>query len=105
MYAIVEFKGSQYKVEKDQLLKVAYLGSELEPGTEVEIERVLMFKNDEDIQIGHPTVENAKVLCEIVSHGKDKKVIVFKKKRRKGYEKKQGHRQNFTMIKVKEIIN
>lgn len=105
MYAIVEFKGSQYKVEKDQVLKVAYLGSELEPGTEVEIERVLMLKDADNIQIGHPTVENAKVLCEVVYHGKDKKVIVFKKKRRKGYQKKQGHRQNFTMIKVKELRN
>lgn len=105
MYAIVEFKGSQYKVEKDQVLKVAYLGSELEPGTEVEIERVLMLKDADNIQIGHPTVENAKVLCEVVDHGKDKKVIVFKKKRRKGYQKKQGHRQNFTMIKVKELRN
>jgi large subunit ribosomal protein L21 len=105
MYAIVEFKGSQYKVEKDQVLKVAYLGEEIEPGTEVEIERVLMFKDADDIKIGHPTLENSKVLCEVISHGKEKKIIVFKKKRRKTYEKKQGHRQNFTMIKVKEIIN
>ncbi|MDP8211645.1 MAG: 50S ribosomal protein L21 [Candidatus Stygibacter australis] len=105
MYAIVEFKGSQYKVEKDQVLKVAFLGEDLEPGTELAIERVLMFKDSDDIQIGHPTIENAKVMCEVVSHGKEKKIIVFKKKRRKTYEKKQGHRQNFTMIKVKEIIN
>lgn len=105
MYAIVEFKGKQYRVEKDQVLKVAYLGEEIEPGTEVDIERVLLFKNDEDTQIGHPTVENARVKCEVVSHGRDKKVIVFKKKRRKGYQKKQGHRQNFTMIKIKEIQN
>ena len=105
MYAIVEFKGTQYKVEKDQILKVAFMGEEIEPGTEVEIERVLMFKDAEDIIIGHPTIENAKVLCEVISHGKEKKIIVFKKKRRKTYEKKQGHRQNFTMIKVKEILN
>ncbi|MDP8322889.1 MAG: 50S ribosomal protein L21 [Candidatus Stygibacter australis] len=105
MYAIVEFKGSQYKVEKDQVLKVAFLGEDLEPGTELAIERVLMFKDSDDIQIGHPTIENAKVMCEVLSHGKEKKIIVFKKKRRKTYEKKQGHRQNFTMIKVKEIIN
>lgn len=105
MYAIVEFKGSQYKVEKDQVLKVAFLGEDLEPGTELAIERVLMFKDSDDIQIGHPTIENAKVMCEVLSHGKEKKIIVFKKKRRKTYEKKQGHRQNYTMIKVKEIIN
>ena len=55
--------------------------------------------------IGTPTVKNAKIIAEIVKHGKDKKVVVFKKKRRKGYEKKQGHRQNFTQIKIKDIIN
>ncbi|MCF7920248.1 MAG: 50S ribosomal protein L21 [Candidatus Cloacimonetes bacterium] len=105
MYAIVEFKGSQYRVEKDQVLKVAYLGEEVEPGTELAIERVLMFKDDSGIKIGHPLVESSRVMCEVVSHGRDKKVIVFKKKRRKGYQKKQGHRQHFTMIKVKEILN
>ena len=105
MYAIVEFKGNQYKVEKDQILKVAYLGEEQEPGTELEIERVLMLKDAENVQVGHPTIENAKVLCEIINHGREKKIIVFKKKRRKTYQKKQGHRQHFTMIKVKEIIN
>jgi large subunit ribosomal protein L21 len=105
MYAIVEFKGTQYKVEKDQILKVAYLGDDLQPGTEVEMPRVLMFKDDDQIKIGHPTVENARVLCEVLSHGKEKKIIVFKKKRRKTYEKKQGHRQNFTMLKIKEILN
>ena len=105
MYAIVEFKGSQYRVEKDQVLKVAYLGEEIEAGTEVAIERVLMTKDDSEIKIGRPLVENTKVMCEVISHGREKKIIVFKKKRRKGYRKKQGHRQNFTMIKVKEIEN
>lgn len=105
MYAIVEFKGSQYKVEKDQMLKVAYLGEEIEPGTEIDIDKVLLCKDGEDVVIGQPVVENAKVVCEVVSHGHDKKIIVFKKKRRKGYQKKQGHRQDFTMIKVKEIVN
>jgi len=65
----------------------------------------LMTKDDSEIKIGRPLVENTKVMCEVVSHGREKKIIVFKKKRRKGYRKKQGHRQNFTMIKVKEIEN
>ncbi|MFC1897949.1 50S ribosomal protein L21 [Candidatus Cloacimonadota bacterium] len=104
MYAIVEFKGSQFKVEKDMIVKVPYLG-EIEAGTEVELSKVLLLNTDEDTIIGTPVVKNAKVVAEVVDHFKDKKVIVFKKKRRKGYEKKQGHRQNYTQIKIKDIIN
>ncbi|HPR17613.1 MAG TPA: 50S ribosomal protein L21 [Candidatus Cloacimonadota bacterium] len=104
MYAIVDFKGIQLKVEKDEIIKVPYLG-ELEPGTEIEIDNVLLLKKDNDIAIGTPTVQNAKVTAEVIEHFKDKKVIVFKKKRRKGYEKKQGHRQNYTQIKITDILN
>ncbi|OPX28522.1 MAG: 50S ribosomal protein L21 [Candidatus Cloacimonas sp. 4484_143] len=104
MYAIIEFKGTQLKVEKDQTIRVPFL-KEYEVGAEIEINRVLLLNSDKDTVIGTPTVKNSKVIAEIVKHGKDKKVIVFKKKRRKGYEKKQGHRQNFTQIKIKDIIN
>ena len=104
MYAIVDFKGAQLKVEKDMIIKVPYLG-DLEIGSEIELSRVLLVNTDDDTIIGTPTVENAKVVAEIVDHFKDKKVIVFKKKRRKGYEKKQGHRQNYSKIKIKDIIN
>jgi len=104
MYAIVDFKGAQLKVEKDMIIKVPYLG-DLEVGSEIELSRVLLVNTDDDTIIGTPTVENAKVVAEIVDHFKDKKVIVFKKKRRKGYEKKQGHRQNYSKIKIKDIIN
>ena len=101
MYAIVEYKGFQFKVEPDQLVKVPYLG-DLEPGTEVNIEKVLIL-HDSKTLIGKPLVKNASVVAEVAGHGRDKKIIVFKKKRRKGYQKKQGHRQNFTEIKIKEI--
>ncbi|MCD4796337.1 MAG: 50S ribosomal protein L21 [Candidatus Cloacimonetes bacterium] len=104
MYAIVDFKGTQFKVEKDQTIKVPYL-NQYEIGTEFEIDRVLLLQKDKDTVIGKPTVKNAKIIAEVVSHLKDKKIIVFKKKRRKGYEKKQGHRQNYTEIKIKDIIN
>jgi len=104
MYAIVEFKGTQLKVEKDMIIKVPYLG-DLEIGSEIELAKVLLVNTDDDTFIGTPTVKNAKVVVEVVDHFKDKKVIVFKKKRRKGYEKKQGHRQNYTQIKIKDIIN
>lgn len=103
MYAIVEFKGAQFKVEKDLRLQVPFL-SDLEIGASIEIDKVLMLKDNDEIVIGQPTVENAKVTAEVISHYKDKKVIIFKKKRRKTYEKKQGHRQNYTQILIKEII-
>ena len=103
MYAIVDFKGTQFRVEKDRTIKVPYM-SELEVGAEIEMQNVLLLHTDKDTVVGTPTVKNAKVLAEITKHFKDKKVIVFKKKRRKGYEKKQGHRQNYTEIKIKDIV-
>jgi len=103
MYAIVDFKGTQFKVEKDQTIKVPYM-SELEVGAKIEMLNVLLLHIEDNTIIGAPTVKNAKVLAEVTSHLKDKKVIVFKKKRRKGYEKKQGHRQNYTEIKITDII-
>ena len=103
MYAIVDFKGTQFRVEKDKTIKVPYM-SELEVGAEIEIPNVLLLHTGDDTVVGTPTVKNEKVLAEIISHLKDKKVIVFKKKRTKGYEKKQGHRQNYTEIKIKDII-
>ena len=103
MYAIVDFKGTQFRVEKDRTIRVPYM-SEFEVGAEIEMQNVLLLHTDKDTVVGTPTVKNAKVLAEIIKHLKDKKVIVFKKKRRKGYEKKQGHRQNYTEIKIKDIV-
>jgi large subunit ribosomal protein L21 len=103
MYAIVNFKGNQYKVEKDMILKVPFLADQ-EVGSELEINEIFMLRNDDDIKIGTPLVDNVKVIAEVVSHKRDKKVIVFKKKRRKGYAKKNGHRQNFTEIMIKDIV-
>ncbi len=104
MYAIVDFKGTQFKVEKSQTLKVPFL-SDLKEGDKVAIDNVLLIKDGENITVGSPTIESAKVTAEVIGHGKDKKVIIFKKKRRKGYEKKQGHRQNFTEVKITDINN
>ena len=104
MYAVVDFKGTQFRVEKDQTLEVPFL-KDKEIGTEIELDRVLFLKNDNDTIVGQPVIEKSKVIAEIIAHKKDKKIIVFKKKRRKGYEKKQGHRQNYTEIKIKDIIN
>lgn len=103
MYAIVDFKGTQFRVEEDKVLKVPFLGEEKETGSKIEIEDVLLIDADGDLTVGQPKIENASVSAEIIEHGKEKKVIVFKKKRRKGYAKKQGHRQQFTTLKINKI--
>ncbi|OFX22159.1 MAG: 50S ribosomal protein L21 [Bacteroidetes bacterium GWA2_31_9b] len=102
MYAIVEIAGQQFKVEKDSKIFVHRLQGE--EGTTVDFEKVLLLDNDGKVKIGTPTVNGAKVSAKILSHDKGDKVIVFKKKRRKGYQKKNGHRQSFTRIQIQEII-
>ena len=104
MYVIVEINGQQFKVEEGKKLFVHHL-QEGESGTTVEFDRVLLVDNDGTITVGTPTVEGAKVVCEIVSPlVKGDKVLVFKKKRRKGYRKLNGHRQQFTELTIKQII-
>lgn len=104
MYAIVDFKGTQFRVEKDMIVKVPWL-KEAEVGSEVEMDKVLLLNDENNIKVGDPLVKNVKVIAEVLAHARDKKIIVFKKKRRKGYEKKQGHRQHYTQLKIKEIKN
>ena len=93
MYVIVDIQGQQFKVQKDQKLFVHRIDAN--EGDSVEFDKVLLIENDSDITIGSPTVEGAKVVVEILSHVKGDKVLVFKKKRRKGYRKLNGHRQQF----------
>ena len=101
MYAIVTIQGQQFKVEKDQSLFVHRLeGNE---GDKLEFDEVLLVANDGKITVGNPTVKNAKVSATIIEHAKGDKVIIFKKKRRKSYQKQSGHRQQFTKIKVEDI--
>jgi large subunit ribosomal protein L21 len=102
MYAIVEIQGQQFKVEKDQKLYVHHLGQEA--GTEVEFSKVLLADNDGEVTLGAPTIEGAKVVAAIVEPlVKGDKVLVFHKKRRKGYRKLNGHRQQFSQIVIKNI--
>lgn len=101
MFAIVETGGKQFRVEEGRSLKVSKLN--VEAGSEITLDQVLVVGTGADVKIGQPLVEGAAVQCEVVVHGRDKKVIVFKKKRRKDYRKKQGHRQDFTLLKVKSI--
>lgn len=101
MYAIVEIAGQQFKVEKNQLIFVHRLDGE--EGAALDFEKVLLIEDDKNIKVGTPTVEGAKVSAKIISHLKGDKVIVFKKKRRKGYKKKNGHRQYFSKISIENI--
>lgn len=102
MYAIVEIVGQQFKVEKDQKLYVHRLDAER--GSVVEFDKVLLVDNDGKVVVGSPVVEGAKVTAEVVSHVKADKVIVFHKKRRKGYRKKNGHRQCMTELKINNVV-
>ncbi|MCH5311126.1 MAG: 50S ribosomal protein L21 [Prevotella sp.] len=104
MYVIAEISGQQFKVEEGKKLFVHHLKN-VEAGQTVEFEKVLLVDKDGAIQVGAPTVEGAKVVCEVLHPlVKGDKVIVFKMKRRKDYRKKNGHREQFTEIKVKQVI-
>lgn len=101
MYAIVEIAGHQYKVRKDQQIYVNRLeGNE---GDAVSFDKVLLTDNDGSVEVGAPVIEGIEVGAKIVSHLKADKVIVFKKKRRKGYRKKNGHRQAISLIEITSI--
>ncbi len=102
MYVIVDIQGQQMKVEKDQKLFVHRINAE--NGSKVEFEKVLLVDKDGAVTVGTPTVEGAKVVVEVISQAKGDKVLIFHKKRRKGYRKLNGHRQQFSEVIIKEII-
>ena len=102
MYAIVEMAGQQFKVAKDQKVYVHRLDAA--EGDQVVFDKVLLLDNDGKVTVGAPVIEGAAVEAKIVKHLKGDKVIVFKKKRRKGYRKKNGHRQSLTEIVVEGIV-
>ena len=101
MYAIVNIAGQQFKVAKDQYLFVHRLQGE--EGASIEFDNVLLVENEGKFTVGAPSVKGAKVSAKILSHLKGDKVIIFHKKRRKGYKKKNGHRQSFTKIQIDSI--
>ena len=102
MYAIVEIAGQQFKVEKDQKLFVHRLDSK--EGSKVTFDNVLLLANGDKISVGAPAIDGAQVGVKVLKHFKGNKVIVFKKKRRKGYRVKNGHRQSLTEIQVENIL-
>ncbi len=101
MYAIIETGGKQYKVSEGDFVFVEKL--EVEAGDTVTIDKVLVVANDDDIKVGAPYVEGATVEASAVKNGKEKKIIVYKYKAKKGYHKKQGHRQPYTKLEIKKI--
>jgi large subunit ribosomal protein L21 len=102
MYAIVDIAGQQFKVKQAQKLKVHRL--EAEEGKTVELDKVLLVSDGKTITVGTPTVDGARVAAKVISHGKGDKVLVFKKKRRKGYQKLNGHRQYITELWIEAIL-
>ena len=101
MYAVIKTGGKQYKVTVGEKLKVEQIPAELD--SQIVLEEVLMVADGDNVQIGTPLVAGAKVTATVVSHGRHDKVRIFKMRRRKHYQKRQGHRQNFTQIEIVAI--
>ncbi len=101
MYAVLETGGKQYRVAAGDKVVIERLGVEV--GQPVTFDRVLLVNRDGQISIGAPVVDGAKVVADVLEHKRGDKVVIWKMKRRKGYHKKQGHRQELTVVQVKEI--
>lgn len=101
MYAVIKSGGKQYRVEEGQRLTVELLDAE--PGAEVLVEDVLLVGDGEDVTIGTPRVAGARVRATVLEHRRGRKIVVFKKKRRKNYSRKQGHRQDQTALRIEKI--
>ncbi|GJQ20518.1 MAG: hypothetical protein HBSIN02_08730 [Bacteroidia bacterium] len=101
MYAVVEIAGQQFKVSKSDKVQVPRL--QVEEGKKVTFERVLLVGDDKQTKIGAPYVAGSQIEAKVLSHGKDDKVTVFKKKRRKGYKVLKGHRQSFTEVEILKV--
>ena len=101
MYAVVKVAGKQFKVQQDDIIRVPLLSQEV--GQTVEFDEVLSLGEGDDMKVGQPYLDGAKVSAEIMGHGKDKKIRVFKMKRRKNYRRTFGHRTGYTELKIKAI--
>jgi large subunit ribosomal protein L21 len=102
MYAVFRTGGKQFRAEPGKKIRIPSM--EVEPGDSVTFDDILLTSDGKDVQVGAPLVKGAKVKAEVVRNGRDRKIIVFKRKRRKGFRRKQGHRQGFTEIRVEEIL-
>lgn len=102
MYAIVEVGGQQFKVSKDDEILAPKIPGDV--GKTVELDRVMLISDDNGLKVGNPIIDGAQIKASVMNFERGKKVIVFKKKRRKGYKVKNGHRQDFTRLKIEDII-
>jgi large subunit ribosomal protein L21 len=102
VYAIVQTGGRQFRVAPDETVRIPKI--EAGVGQELTLDQVLLVQGETGVKLGRPTVEGAKVLAEVVGQGREEKIIVFHKRRRKRYQKKNGHRQPFTEIRVRSIV-
>lgn len=101
MYAVMETGGKQYRVTAGDKLEIERLP--VDAGQSYAFDRVLLVNNDGKVTVGSPTVPSARVVADVVEHKRGDKVVIWKMKRRKGYHKKQGHRQELTVVQIKEI--
>ena len=103
-YAVIQTGGKQYKVKSGEILKIEKL-SDSKPDTKIEFKEILAYGDDKMIEIGSPTVAGAKVEANLVKNGKNRTVLVFKKRRRHNSRRKNGHRQEYSMIKINKIFS
>ena len=103
-YAIIQTGGKQYKVKAGEILKIERL-EESKPDTKIEFKEILAYGDDKNIEIGLPTVSGAKVEADLVENGKDRTILIFKKRRRQNSRRKNGHRQEYSMIKINKIFS
>jgi len=102
MYAVIRSGGKQYRVAPGETIRLEKLAGEV--GAKVELGNVLLVENDGNIQVGNPLIANAKIQATVVEHDREKKILVFKKKRKKQYRRTQGHRQDYTAVRIDNII-
>jgi large subunit ribosomal protein L21 len=102
MYAVIQSGGKQYRVAPGQTVRLEKMAGDV--GEKVELGSVLLVENDGNIQVGSPLIANAKVEATVVEHDRAKKVLIFKKKRKKQYRRTQGHRQDYTSVRIDNII-
>ena len=103
MYAVFNLSGFQFTVTEGETLRVPLQTGNA--GDKIDINEVLLIKNDNDAVVGNPYIENAKIEAEVIGHGKDDKVLIYKYKRRTKYRRTQGHRQDYSEIKINKIVN
>ena len=103
-YAVIQTGGKQYKVSAGEIIKVEKL-ADSNPASKVEFKEILAYGDDKSIELGSPTVDGAKVEAELLKNGKERTVLIFKKRRRKNSRRKNGHRQQFSLVKIEKIFS